>query len=100
MHLARVTAPELQVDMIGASGRRYTVDFWWPEFNVIGEFDGKYKYTDPDHMGGRTAAQVHYDEKVREDDLRAASHGFSRWGWATAISPTLLRTYLRRAGVR
>lgn len=100
MHLARLTAPELQVRMLGASGSAYFVDFWWPEFNVIGEFDGKYKYTNPEYMAGRTAQQVLYDEKLREDDLRAAAHGFSRWPWATAVSPTLLRAHLARAGVR
>ena len=100
MHLAGVTAPELQVRMLGASGRAYVVDFWWPRFNVIGEFDGKFKYTDPRYMNGRTPEQVLYDEKLREDDLRAAQHGFTRWPWATAVSPTLLRAHLGRAGVR
>jgi hypothetical protein len=100
MHLAGVTPPELQVSMLGASGKAYDVDFWWKDFNVIGEFDGKWKYTDPRYMAGRSAQQVHYDEKLREDDLRAARHGFSRWPWATAISPTLLRSHLARAGVR
>ena len=100
MHLAGVTAPEIQVAMLGASGLEYTVDFWWEEFNLIGEFDGKYKYTDPQFMSGRTAQQVLYDEKVREDDLRAASHGFSRWPWNVAVSPTLLQSHLARAGVR
>ena len=99
MHLAGITSPQLQVRMLGASGKAYVVDFWWPEFNVIGEFDGKFKYTDPQYMNGRTAQQVLYDEKLREDDLRAASHGFSRWPWATAASPALLRAHLARAGV-
>lgn len=99
MKLGGVRAPQLQVSMLGASGRSYDVDFWWEEFNVIGEFDGRYKYTDPQYMNGRTPQQVLYDEKLREDDLRAASHGFTRWPWATAISPTLLRSHLARAGV-
>lgn len=100
MRLARIATPQLQVSMRGASGKEYTVDFWWEQFNMIGEFDGKYKYTDPAYMSGRTPQQVLYDEKVREDDLRAASHGFTRWPWATAISPVLLRSHLARAGVR
>jgi hypothetical protein len=100
MRRARLTPPDLQVSLRGASGKSYDVDFWWEEFNVIGEFDGKYKYTDPAYMNGRTPEQVLYDEKVREDDLRAASHGFSRWPWATAISPALLRAHLARSGIR
>ena len=98
--LARLTAPVLQVRIRGASGRTYPVDFWWPEFNLIGEFDGKFKYTDERFLLGRTPQQALYDEKMREDDLRAADHGFSRWPWETAISMPLLRAHLIKAGVR
>ncbi|HEU4849394.1 MAG TPA: hypothetical protein VFS93_03195 [Terrimesophilobacter sp.] len=97
---AQLTTPCLQQPLYGLSGRMWTVDFWWPEFNVIGEFDGKWKYTDPAYMNGRTSQQVMLDEKDREDDLRAAGHGFARWDWAVAISPTALRTRLVAAGVR
>lgn len=97
---AGLTAPVLQAALCGASGRKYTVDFYWPEFDVIGEFDGKAKYTDPTYLRGRTAEQAVYDEKLREDDLRAVSHGFARWKWATARSPSELAAVLRRAGVR
>lgn len=99
MLLGGVALPQVQRSLTGASGKAYTVDFFWEQFNVIGEFDGKYKYTDPAYMNGRTPQQVLYDEKLREDDLRAASHGFTRWPWATAMSPTLLRAHLARAGV-
>jgi hypothetical protein len=98
--LAGLTMPQLQVPIRGASGRRWVVDFWWPESNLIGEFDGKSKYTDPEFLRGRTPAQVVYDEKVREDDLRATDRSFSRWPWATAISMPKLRRHLAAAGVR
>ena len=97
---AGLTAPDLQVQLRGASGNKYTVDFYWPEFNVIGEFDGKAKYTDPAFLRGRTAEQAVYDEKLREDDLRAMAHGFARWKWSTALSPVALGALLRHAGVR
>ena len=100
IHRAGLTAPCLQVPRRGLSGRVWTVDFWWPDFNVIGEFDGKWKYTDPAFMNGRTSEQVMLDEKAREDDLRAAGYGFTRWGWAVAISPAAIRTQLMAAGVR
>lgn len=100
MRIAKVTPPELQVVLYGASGRRYVVDFWWPRFGVIGEFDGDAKYTDPDFLRGRTPAQALRDEKDREDDLRAAGHGMSRWGWTLALSPAGLRAHLALAGVR
>ena len=100
MHLARITPPQLQVVLYGASGRRYIVDFWWPEFNVIGEFDGRFKYSDPGFMRGRTSHQVLLDEKFREDDLRATGRGFTRWDMPIAASPIALRDHLIRAGVR
>ncbi|WP_157155293.1 hypothetical protein [Diaminobutyricimonas sp. LJ205] len=100
MLLAGVTMPLLQVPITGASGRVYVVDFWWPQFNVVGEFDGRFKYTDPEYMQGRTGEQVLLDEKAREDDIRAADHGMSRWPWEVAVSPERLRAHLRNAGVR
>ena len=98
--LAGITPPQLQVVMHGASGRRYVVDFWWPEFNVIGEFDGVAKYSDPEILRGRTPEQALIEEKKREDDLRATNKGFARWGWSEARSIPLLTERLRQAGVR
>lgn len=96
---AGITAPRLQVELLGASGRRYIVDFWWPEFDVIGEFDGEDKYRNPVYLRGRTPEQALLDEKEREDDLRAAGHGMVRWKWDVARSPRLLAMKLNRAGV-
>jgi hypothetical protein len=98
--MAKLTAPQLQAPLRGASGRLWHVDFWWPEFNLIGEFDGKAKYTDERYLAGRTPQQVLYDEKVREDDLRAATHGFTRWPWEVAMSMPRLRRQLIAAGLR
>lgn len=100
MTIAKITMPLLQVDRYGASGRRYVVDFWWPHCGVIGEFDGNSKYTDPEFLRGRTPEQALRDEKAREDDLRAAGYGMSRWGWDLAVSPAGLRSHLASAGVR
>ncbi len=100
MSIAGVPTPRLQVELQGASGRWYVVDFWWPEFTHIGEFDGRSKYTDPRFLRGRTPERALLDEKAREDDLRAAGHGMSRWTWEVALSPQRLRLLLRAAGVR
>jgi hypothetical protein len=100
MALAGLRAPDLQVPMKGASGRQYYVDFWWPDFNVIGEFDGEAKYTDPEFLRGRTPEEALHDEKFREDDLRASRHGMSRWSWETANSVPKLRAHLLAAGVQ
>lgn len=100
MFLAGLPAPMIQQELVGASGMRWTVDFYWPSYRLIGEFDGRAKYEDPRFMGGRTAEQVLYDEKLREDDLRAVGFGFSRWPWAIALSPEKLRRHLVAAGLR
>ena len=99
MSRARIPAPELQVELAGASGRRYTVDFWWPQFGTFGEFDGRFKYSDPRFLRGRSPEQALFDEKVREDDLRAPGRGCARWGWEVAQSVPLLRARLSAAGV-
>lgn len=100
MHTAGISPPRLQEPLRGASGKLYWVDFWWPEFNVIGEFDGKDKYQNPQFLRGRTSEQALYDEKLREDDLREAGHGMVRWKWDVACTPRLLAAKLYRAGVR
>lgn len=100
MHQAGIAPPQIQVELFGASGRRYVVDFWWPEFRVFGEFDGKDKYSNPEFLRGRTPQQALLDEKDREDDLRAGERGCARWGWTTAQSIPELRQRLTRAGVR
>jgi hypothetical protein len=61
--------PELQVE-IRTEGRVVgVVDAWYEEAAVAVEFDGRVKYTDP--WRGRRPERVLWDEKRREDDLRA-----------------------------
>lgn len=100
MHLAGISPPQLQVRLYGASGRLYYVDFWWEGCSMIGEFDGQDKYSNPEFLRGRTPQQALLDEKYREDDLRAAGRGMSRWGWDIAVSQTRLRAHLFAAGIR
>ncbi|MGY1610294.1 type IV toxin-antitoxin system AbiEi family antitoxin domain-containing protein [Geodermatophilus sp. SYSU D00700] len=60
---------ELQVE-IRTEGRLVgVVDAWFDDAAVAVEFDGRVKYTDP--WRERSAGQVLWDEKRREDDLRA-----------------------------
>lgn len=100
MRAAGLPMPDLQVPLYGASDARYVVDFYWPQLRLIGEFDGAAKYRDPEFLRGRTPEQAFADEKYREDDLRAADHRMSRWGWQVANSPVRLAQQLRKAGVR
>jgi hypothetical protein len=92
--------PQQQREYRGLNGKQYFADFYWKEFDVIGEADGTAKYTDPEFLRGRTVERAVLDEKEREDELRAQCSGFVRWGWSDAWSGTPLVAKLDRAGVR
>lgn len=89
--------PELQATFFDRRGFIGTVDFWWPEFRLIGEFDGKGKYLRAEFARGRSVAQIVMDEKDRENRLRALGNNVTRWGWSTALSG--LRAHLIAAGL-
>ena len=91
--------PTLQQEFVWSASLRYRVDFWWPEYEVIGEFDGLSKYSDPRLRSGGSAEQVVIDEKIREDRLRSMSRGFARWVASDVLSPDRLAALLIRAGL-
>jgi predicted transcriptional regulator of viral defense system len=61
--------PALQVEIHAGGGQAAVVDAWFDDAAVAVEFDGLVKYTDP--WRGRSPAQVLWEEKRREDVLRA-----------------------------
>ena len=101
MQMLGFPAPCLQAPFSDAQGLIGTVDFWWPDFGVIGEFDGVGKYLRAELRGGRSVAQVVVDEKRREDRLRAVPgvRTVVRWGWSDARSLRGLESGLRAAGL-
>jgi len=73
---AGLPTPQPQVE-IRVDGRRIAVvDAWFDEPAVAVEFDGRVKYTDP--WRARSPEQVLWDEKRREDELRALDIGVVR----------------------
>ncbi|MBX3194021.1 MAG: hypothetical protein KF727_02830 [Microbacteriaceae bacterium] len=100
MMRAGVPPPVLQQEFPRERGGVWAVDFWWPEQRIIGEFDGKGKYLDPQLTRGRSAAEIVYQEKLREDELRRQSEGFARWEWRVARDPAALVRRLRSSGLR
>jgi hypothetical protein len=83
----------------GIDGSVYPVDFYWEEVDVIGETDGRVKYEDPRFLDGRTPQQAVWDEKQREDELRAQCSGFLRLTWHDAWNRAGLIAKLTRAGI-
>ena len=103
--LSRVTAhrlgfprPVLQFAFRDEQGEMF-VDFCWPDYRMIGEFDGAGKYLREEYTGGRSTAEIVMAEKAREDRLRALGAGVTRWGWAEAQNPPALRRKLLAAGL-
>lgn len=84
-----IPAPEQQHELV-VGGQRYRVDFFWPEFGVVGEADGRGKYTAPADL---------WREKRREDTIRTRVPRFVRWTWADAWASERLRRLLAGAGI-
>jgi hypothetical protein len=72
-------APELQVtlawDELG--NPRIIVDFYWPEFGVVGEADGLMKY---DEEGPHQPNPLRA-EKLRQEELEGMGYIVIRWTW-------------------
>ena len=92
--------PDLQIDIFGPLGNFLgRPDFLWKEQRTLGEFDGKAKYGRL-VANGRTAQDVLFDEKCREDALRDLGWQIVRWIWADLYEPGVIRDRLLRAFAR
>lgn len=103
MMRAGIPRPTLQHQVIGPHGWVATSDFGWEDFRVVGEMDGKEKYTKGryDEQGGliRVAdpdAQV-MKEKLRDEDIRQAAWWPCHWDWNAAWSVRVLGDRVRGA---
>ena len=79
---AGLPAPLLQWEVRRSDGAFIgRVDFGWPRYRTVGEFDGRVKYGKL-LRPGQDPADVLYQEKMREDALRAEDLGVVRWAWS------------------
>ena len=99
IHLLGFPPPELQVPFSDNDGFIGYADFYWPELDLIGEFDGEAKYRDPRYLHGRSAQQAVIDEKYREDRLRRVCRALARWDWNVARNRDLLAARLSPHGL-
>lgn len=99
IHILGLPAPVLQHSFYDHEGFIARTDFFWPEYGVVGEFDGDAKYLDDDLLDGRSTRETVLAEKKREDRLRALGYKVVRWDWKAVTDPELLRRKLERAGV-
>jgi hypothetical protein len=70
-------------------------DFGWPELATVGEFDGRVKYG-RSLRPGQDPAEVVYQEKLREDAIRACGWWVARWTWGELPDFASVATRLRR----
>ncbi|MEX1079723.1 MAG: hypothetical protein WED09_11510 [Homoserinimonas sp.] len=99
LHELGFPPPELQHEFETAVGQRFA-DFWWEGVRLIGEFDGKDKYTNPKYTQDRTPAEVMWAEKQRENELSDHDIRLRRWIWQDLelVQPFIKR--LEMAGLR
>lgn len=91
-----IPTPTLQYEVWDELGRLIgRSDFCWEHQRVLGEFDGKVKYTSL-LRPGESASDVVVAEKRREDALRGLGWGVVRWTWADLQQPADLVRRLRR----
>lgn len=99
-HRSGIPAPIPQHEIFDHDGFQVgRVDFAWPDFMTVGEFDGKVKYgrlLKP----GQAVEEVLYLEKLREDALRDLGWQVVRWTWADLYQFQLVAARLRRAFAR
>ena len=88
---AGLPPPVLQLPVPLAGGTAYA-DFGWPEQRTLGEFDGKVKYGRL-LVPGQDPGDAVYDEKLREDEMRALDWAMVRWRWVDLrdFAPTAAR---------
>ena len=90
--LATLPPPVPQWEARDADGRLVgRTDFGWPKHGVVGEFDGMVKYSRA--LTGQDPAEAVFDEKRREDALRALGLTVVRWTWhdLAQFAPILAR---------
>jgi len=91
-------SPRLQTHFTDEHGSMF-VDFFWPELGLVVEFDGFQKYSGPEYLRGRVPAEVVWEEKRREDRLRALGLRVLRIVWSDLTTPGALAHILATAGV-
>jgi hypothetical protein len=90
-----VPLPDLQVEVNGPDGSFIgRADFGWRDHRLLGEFDGRIKYGRL-LRPGEDPGDVIFQEKRREDAMRAQQWGMARWIWSDFDQPVRFARGLR-----
>jgi hypothetical protein len=93
MHQSGLPEPMLQVEFSDSDGFVARVDFHFPSYDTVVEFDGLLKY-------GGGSPEVLIREKRREDRLRALGIQVVRVTWADFNRPAYVAAAIRQAFAR
>jgi hypothetical protein len=97
LHRLELAPSALQFEVHAPGGALLgRTDFAWEEQRVLGEFDGRIKYGRL-LRPGQEPGDVVFEEKRREDALRAEDWSVVRWTWADIEAPGRLSRWLQRA---
>lgn len=97
IHRAGLPRPELQVEVRTDDGLLIARgDFGYRRQRVLGEFDGRVKYTG-ELEPGHDPAEVLFREKLREDAVRDLGWSVVRWVWADLDEPAAVVARLQKA---
>lgn len=92
--------PELQAPISTGTGAVVArSDFCWRAAQVVGEFDGAEKYGRR-LRPGQSPGDAVFQEKLREDRIRALGFTVVRWTWAELDDPAALAGKIGRALAR
>lgn len=95
MARAGIPMPVLQREITDSNGGWIaTSDFAWEDIRVVGEADGRGKYS-PEDTDRATAADVIMAEKKRDQALVGALWTPTHWGWDLATNHIALGQHLR-----
>lgn len=92
--------PQLQQVFHDADGLIGRTDFWWPTLRLIGEFDGRVKFSRGIAASEADVREALWQEKRREDRLRRLGNSMVRWTWDEARNQDVFARLLAQAGVR
>jgi hypothetical protein len=73
--------PQLQHNVFDGPTWIARTDFYWEEFGLVGEVDGRVKYVEDELR----------QEKLRQESIEDAAPGVIRWTWAQAHAPATRR---------
>lgn len=104
MLLLGYVRPELQVEVprVIERGEPYRADFCWVRADglvILGELDGRLKYTEEEMMGGRDLGEVLSDENVRGSRFSLYDVSLMRFGFPVTERPAAFAAILDEYGV-